>query len=99
MFKAFVKSVGIYPTGSPGAPGKRTPGGWSVDQHETSLLTPAVKVFFSAKSKAPIPQQIIDLAKLVGREKIVGRDPRKTGIFLIWKSCGRSCRRVKAHIY
>jgi hypothetical protein len=45
-----------------------------MDQHETSLLTPRVKVFFSAKSKTPLPQQIIDLAKLVGREKIISRE-------------------------
>ena len=73
VFKAFVKSVGIYPTGSlVRLESGRL--GVVMDQHETSLLTPRVKVFFSAKSKAPIPQQIIDLAKLVGREKIVGRE-------------------------
>ena len=45
-----------------------------MEQHGSSLLTPRVKVFFSAKSKMPIQQQIIDLAKLVGREKIIGRE-------------------------
>jgi putative nucleotidyltransferase with HDIG domain len=74
VFKAFVKSVGIYPTGSLVESGRL---GVVMDQHETSLLTPRVKVFFSAKSKAPIPQQIIDLAKLVGREKIVGRESQE----------------------
>ncbi len=73
VFKAFVKSVGIYPTGSlVRLESGRL--GVVMDQHATSLLTPRVKVFFSAKSKAPIPQQIIDLAKLVGREKIVSRE-------------------------
>ena len=73
VFKAFVKSVGIYPTGSlvPLESGRL---GVVMDQHQTSLLTPRVKVFFSAKSKTPLPQQIIDLAKLVGREKIIGRE-------------------------
>ena len=76
VFKAFVKSVGIYPTGSlVRLESGRL--GVVMDQHETSLLTPRVKVFFSAKSKAPIPQQIIDLAKLVGREKIVGRESQE----------------------
>ena len=76
VFKAFVKSVGTYPTGSlVRLESGRL--GVVMDQHETSLLTPRVKVFFSAKSKAPIPQQIIDLAKLVGREKIVGRESQE----------------------
>lgn len=73
VFQAFVKSVGIYPTGSlVRLESGRL--GVVLDQHPTSLLTPRVKVFFMAKSKTPIPQQIIDLAKLVGREKIVGRE-------------------------
>jgi putative nucleotidyltransferase with HDIG domain len=73
VFKAFVKSVGIYPTGSlVRLESGRL--GVVMDQHETSLLTPRVKVFFSAKSKTPLPQQIIDLAKLVGREKIIARE-------------------------
>ena len=45
-----------------------------LEQHPQSLLTPKVKVFFSAKSKAPIPQEVLDLSKLVGRERIVGRE-------------------------
>ncbi|WP_271193235.1 HD-GYP domain-containing protein [Pseudomonas turukhanskensis] len=73
VFQAFVKSVGIYPTGSlVRLESGRL--GIVMEQHATSLLTPRVKVFFMAKSKTPIPQQIIDLAKLVGREKIVGRE-------------------------
>jgi putative nucleotidyltransferase with HDIG domain len=73
VFKAFVKSVGIYPTGSlVRLESGRL--GVVMDQHESSLLTPRVKVFFSAKSKTPLPQQVIDLAKLVGREKIIGRE-------------------------
>ncbi|MDO9321550.1 MAG: HD-GYP domain-containing protein [Pseudomonas sp.] len=73
VFKAFVKSVGIYPTGSlVRLESGRL--GVVMDQHESSLLTPRVKVFFSAKSKTPLPQQVIDLAKMVGREKIIGRE-------------------------
>ena len=45
-----------------------------MEQHEKSLLTPRVKVFFSARSRVPIPQEVIDLAKLVGRDRIVGRE-------------------------
>jgi len=73
VFQAFVKSVGIYPTGSlvrleSGRLGVVT------EQHEQSLLTPRVKVFFSTKTGMPITQEIIDLAKLTGHERIIGRE-------------------------
>lgn len=73
VFQAFVKTVGIYPTGSlvrleSGRLGVVT------EQSETSLLTPKVKVFFSAKMKTPILQQTLDLSKLIGKEKIIGRE-------------------------
>ncbi|MGL4315425.1 MAG: HD-GYP domain-containing protein [Pseudomonas sp.] len=73
VFQAFVKSVGIYPVG---ALVRLESGrlGVVMEQHEKSLLTPRVKVFFSARSKVPIPQEIIDLAKLAGRDKIIGRE-------------------------
>jgi putative nucleotidyltransferase with HDIG domain len=73
VFQAFVKSVGIYPTGSLVRleSGKL---GVVMEQHEKSLLTPKVKVFFSAKAKTPIMQEILDLSKLVGRDKIIGRE-------------------------
>jgi putative nucleotidyltransferase with HDIG domain len=73
VFKAFVKTVGIYPTGSlVRLQSGRI--GVVLDQHATSLLMPKIKVFFSAKSKTPIAQEIIDLAKLIDRDKIVSRE-------------------------
>ncbi|MDG9926493.1 MULTISPECIES: HD-GYP domain-containing protein [unclassified Pseudomonas] len=73
LFQAFVKSMGIYPIGSlVRLESGRL--GVVVEQHEKSLLTPRVKVFFSARSKLPIPQEVIDLARLAGRDKIVGRE-------------------------
>lgn len=73
VFKAFVKTVGIYPTGSlVRLQSGRI--GVVLEQHATSLLMPKVKVFFSARSKTPIAQEIIDLAKLVDRDKIVSRE-------------------------
>lgn len=73
VFQAFVKTVGIYPTGSlvrleSGRLGVVT------EQNETSLLMPKVKVFFSAKMKTPILQETLDLSKLIGKEKIIGRE-------------------------
>ncbi|WP_043308096.1 HD-GYP domain-containing protein [Pseudomonas sp. ML96] len=73
LFQAFVKSLGIYPIGSlVRLESGRL--GVVMEQHEKSLLTPKVKVFFSARSKMPIPQEVLDLAKLVGRDKIIGRE-------------------------
>lgn len=73
VFQAFVKTVGIYPTGSLVRlhSGRL---GVVLEQHGQSLLTPRVKVFFSARSNMPIAQEVVDLAKLAGRDKIVGRE-------------------------
>lgn len=73
VFQAFVKTVGIYPVGSlVRLESGRI--GVVMEQQAKSLLTPRVKVFFSAKSKTPIPQEVYDLSKMVGRDKIVGRE-------------------------
>lgn len=73
VFQAFVKTVGIYPTGSlVRLESGRL--GVVVEQHPSSLLMPKVKVFFSAKTRSPIIQETLDLARLVGKEKIIGRE-------------------------
>ncbi len=80
VFQAFVKSVGIYPIGSFV---RLTSGrmGVVVEQNERSLLVPRVKVFYSSKSKSYLPPELVDLALLGGREKIVGREePQDWGI-------------------
>lgn len=76
IFQAFVKSIGIYPTGSlvKLASGRL---GVVIEQSPKSLLTPTVKVFFSTKSKTYIPPETIDLAK-AGAEKIIGREDAAT---------------------
>lgn len=73
VFQAFVKTVGIYPTGSL----VRLESGRLavvVEQNESSLLSPRVKVFYSAKTKMPIIQETLNLSKLTGKEKIIGRE-------------------------
>jgi putative nucleotidyltransferase with HDIG domain len=73
VFQAFVKTVGIYPTGSL----VRLESGRLavvIEQNEASLLLPKVKIFFSAKTKMPIIQEVLDLAKLQGKDKIIGRE-------------------------
>jgi putative nucleotidyltransferase with HDIG domain len=73
VFQAFVKTVGIYPTGSLV---KLESGrlGVVVEQHHSALLTPKVKVFYSAKTKSPVIQETVDLSLLVGKDKIVSRE-------------------------
>ncbi len=73
IFQAFVKTVGIYPTGSL----VRLESGRLavvVEQNEGSLLNPKVKVFFSAKTKMPIIQETLDLTRIKGKDKIIGRE-------------------------
>lgn len=79
VFKAFVKSVGIYPVGSL-VKLKSGRLGVVVDQSPKSLLTPIVKVFFSTSSRSRIPVDVIDLSKQ-SQDKIVGHeDPILWGI-------------------
>ena len=78
IFQAFVKSLGIYPTGSfvRLASGRL---GVVIEQGEKSLLTPKVRVFYSSKAQAYIKPETVDLAR--SPEKIAGRDdPQKWGI-------------------
>lgn len=74
VFQAFVKAIGIYPVGAlVRLQSQRL--AIVIDQNAGTLLTPKVKVFFSVKSNVPIEQEIIDLAKTKGTEKIVAREP------------------------
>ena len=88
VFKAFVKTVGIYPVGTLV---KLSSGrlGVVVDQHEKSLLTPTVRVFFSSKSSTYITPILLDLAAPGEREKIVGYENaaqwRLTDIDRFWQ--------------
>lgn len=80
VFKAFVKSVGIYPIGSMV---KLKSGRLAVviDQSPKSLLSPLVKIFFSTKSKSRIAVEVIDLSKPNAQDSIVGHeDPVLWGV-------------------
>lgn len=73
VFKAFVKSVGIYPIGSMV---KLKSGRLAVvvDQSPKSLLTPILKVFFSTKSKTRVPVEVLDLSSPSAQDSIVGHE-------------------------
>ncbi|MDD5175923.1 MAG: HD-GYP domain-containing protein [Sterolibacterium sp.] len=80
IFQAFVKCIGIYPTGSLI---RLTSGRLAavLDQSEKSLLTPQVKAFYSTRSRTYIKPEIVDLSRHGILEKIVGvEDAAKWGI-------------------
>lgn len=77
VFKAFVKSVGIYPVGSVVLL-KSGRLAVVVDQSPKSLLQPVVKVFFSTKSKARIQVELIDLSKPSAMDEIIGHESAHT---------------------
>ncbi|MEE4708172.1 HD-GYP domain-containing protein [Pseudomonas alliivorans] len=70
VFQNFVKTVGIYPVG---ALVRLESGrlGVVMEQSETSLLTPRVKVFMSARTRKTFVPQIIDLASSEDRDAII----------------------------
>ena len=79
VFKAFVRSLGIYPTGSLVrlASGKLAV---VLEQNEHSLTSPVVKVFFSITSNMGVTPRRLDLAHPGCTDRIVGReDPAKWG--------------------
>ncbi len=77
VFKAFVKTVGIYPVGSlVRLESGRL--GIVMEQNPKSLLVPRLKVFYSTKAQARIRPEVVDLGQPGCREKIAGReDPDK----------------------
>ena len=83
LVQAFIRCIGIYPSGSlvllqSGRLGVVT------QQHEENLLTPTVNVFFSARSNTYIPPQTVDLSKFSSISKgdkiLRAETPKKWGI-------------------
>jgi hypothetical protein len=78
VFKAFIKSLGIYPTGSL----VRLSSGRLavvVEQNPQNLSSPQVKAFFSTKSNMPIPAATLDLAQ--DSDRIIAREDPKAWKF------------------
>jgi putative nucleotidyltransferase with HDIG domain len=75
VFKAFVKSLGIYPIGTV-VMLKSGRLAVVVKQTPDSLLKPVVKAFFSTKSKIHIPVIELDLSK--GMDEIIGNESATT---------------------
>ncbi len=74
LMQEFIRCVGIYPVGTlvlleSGMLGV------VVEAHESNLLTPQVKVFYSARRKTYVPPYLLDLARPVGHggaDRILG---------------------------
>ena len=76
VFQAFVRSLGIYPTGSL----VRLQSGKLavvVEQHPAKLTAPTVKAFFSTRSQLPITPELIDLARSGCSDRIAGRESNR----------------------
>lgn len=73
LFQAFVKTVGIYPVGSL-VRLKSERLAVVIEQNESSLLSPVVKVFFSVRSGMPLAQEIVDLSRPTTADSIAARE-------------------------
>jgi putative nucleotidyltransferase with HDIG domain len=80
LVQQFMRAIGIYPVGTlvmleSGRIGV------VLEQAESSLLQPLVKVFFDSKGGGYIDEQEVDLAKPAAGDKIMGHEtPEKWGI-------------------
>jgi len=61
IFQAFVKTVGIYPTGTL-VKLKSNRLAVVMEQSHGTLLKPVIKIFYSCSHKAPIPKKVINLS-------------------------------------
>jgi HD-GYP domain-containing protein (c-di-GMP phosphodiesterase class II) len=73
VFQTFVKSIGIYPTGSLV---RMRSGRLAVvlEQNPASLTKPRVKIFFSTKAGLPLEPQVLDLATTHVADHIEARE-------------------------
>jgi putative nucleotidyltransferase with HDIG domain len=73
VFQSFVKSIGIYPTGSLV---RMRSGRLAVvlEQNTAALTKPRVKIFFSTKAGLPLEHQVLDLSAAHTTDQIEARE-------------------------
>lgn len=96
LFNAFVRSLGVYPTGSLVRLQSQKLA-VVVDQNPQAPTTPVVKVFYSLRSQMHMPPERIDLAHPSCRDRIISREPAaewsKLGLDSLWAGSGAPRRR------
>jgi len=94
VFQTFVRSLGIYPTGSL-VRLRSQQLAIVVDQNPHALITPMVKVFYSLKSQMPVSPRLVDLSRSDNADRIVGREPAElwSGLDLDAHWAGEASRR------
>jgi len=80
VFRAFVNCIGTYPVGSL-VRLQSVRLAVVVAQNDAALGAPHVKVFYSIRSKMPIPVETVDLALAGCRDRIVGRESNSVWCF------------------
>ncbi|HUL92927.1 MAG TPA: HD-GYP domain-containing protein [Burkholderiales bacterium] len=73
VFRAFVKSIGIYPVGSL----VRLESGHLgvvLEQNSEALLSPRVRIFFSIKANSHVAPRVLDLSHANCRDRIADRE-------------------------
>ncbi len=73
IFQSFVKTVGIYPTGSLVRLSSQRLA-VVVEQSGEQLLKPHVRVFFDVETRQPVPEEWIDLSLATCTERILARE-------------------------
>jgi HD-GYP domain-containing protein (c-di-GMP phosphodiesterase class II) len=87
LFAIFVRSLGIYPTGSlVRLQSERL--AVVIEQNPQALVSPVVKAFFSVRQDMPIPPKVIDLASKNCNDRIMcreqGADERFPHLAQLW---------------
>jgi putative nucleotidyltransferase with HDIG domain len=73
LFQAFVRSLGIYPTGSLVRLQSQHVA-VVVEQNTASLVAPQVRIFYSLRSQMPVSPRLLDLSRPGCNDRIVGRE-------------------------